>query len=139
MATLTIEGKVVGQKRPLFPEWELSLVEEENRPTLRTLITEVVNQEVQNYNERQEAGTLVRALTQSDIERGLMKGKVDSGGKEARLADPKEAVEVAIQAFEDGLYYVFVDENQITELDAELRLAPQNRVTFLRLVALAGG
>ncbi len=54
-------------------------------------------------------------------------------------ADPSAAVAAALLAFEDGLYYVFVDNEHRTSLDDEIRLRTESRVTFLRLVALAGG
>ena len=80
------------------------------------------------------------ALTTKDIEAGLMKGKVDAGGREGTAeVDTQEAVRTAIQAFEDGLFYVFLGDTQYTELDAPIAVAPDSRVTFIRLVALAGG
>src|SRR5690348_11652321 len=104
MSSLLIEGKVVGQKRPLFTDWELPMLPEwENgiqRVTLRDLITRIVLEEVRAYQERQEQKSMVQALTQADIQRGLMKGKVDMGGREAKKVDPQEAVRTAIQAFE---------------------------------------
>lgn len=141
--TITIEGKVAGQRRPLFSDWTLPLLPEwasgTGRVTLRQLISRIVLEEVRAFQERQEQKSMIQALTQADIERGLMKGKVDSGGREAQKVEPQEAVATALQAFEDGLYYVFIDEEQQTELDGEVRLQPDSRVTFLRLVALAGG
>jgi len=143
-ATLTIEGKVFGQKRPLFsdftvpmpPEWESG----SERLTLRGLITRIVQEEVRSFGERQEQRRLTQALSRADIERGLMRGKVDMGGKGAvQTVDVEAAVGEALLAFEDGLYYVFVDEQQQTELDREVSVQPGSHVMFLRLVALAGG
>jgi hypothetical protein len=53
--------------------------------------------------------------------------------------DEAAAVANALQAFEDGLYYVFVEDAHQTALDEPVRLRDGSRVTFLRLVALAGG
>jgi hypothetical protein len=71
----------------------------------------------------------------------VARGKVDAGGREGASAevDERAAVETALLAFEDGLYFVFVDDAQQESLDGEVRLRPDSRVTFLRLVALAGG
>lgn len=142
--TITIEGKIPGQRRPLFPEFALpyppAWQAAGNRTTLRALITQAVLGQVQAFQERQEANRLVRALSAQDIEAGLMKGKVEMGGREAvQEVVPAEAVQTALTAFEDGLFYVFVDDAQIETLDAELDIRPDSRVTFLRLVALAGG
>ncbi|HEX9116191.1 MAG TPA: hypothetical protein VGA61_09000, partial [Anaerolineae bacterium] len=68
-------------------------------------------------------------------------GKVDMGGSEEEtgMVNPEEAVRTAKQAFEDGLYLVLVDDQQYKSLDDEIRLRPNGKVTFVRLVALAGG
>jgi hypothetical protein len=44
-----------------------------------------------------------------------------------------------LQAFEDGLYFVFIDEVQQTNLDSEVFLKANSKVIFLRLTALVGG
>jgi hypothetical protein len=143
-SVLTIEGKVFGQKRPLFhdftvplpPEWE----SDNERLTLRGLITRIVQEEVRAFGERQESRRLTQALSRADIERGLMRGKVDMGGRDAvQAVNSEAAIGEALLAFEDGLYYVFVDEQQQTDLDREVSVRPDSRVMFLRLVALAGG
>jgi hypothetical protein len=143
--SITVEGKTFGKKGKLFEprqiafpaEWESGGV------TLRDLIAHVVRGEVAAYRERQEARSVVRALTSRQIEEGAAAGKIDMGGQ--RDADPasitdEAAVETALTAFGDGLYYVFLDDNQVTELEAPMAaLRDGARVTFLRLVALAGG
>ncbi|NLS80168.1 MAG: hypothetical protein GXY76_23265 [Chloroflexi bacterium] len=83
---------------------------------------------------------MARVLTSGEIAQGLAAGKVDTGGHEARqTVDPQAAVATALQAFEDRLYLVFVDGQQQMSLDAAIALAPGSRVSFVRLVALAGG
>ena len=144
-ATITIEAKVAGQKRPLVPGWEMALPPETEgrgeRLRLRDFITRVVLQEVAAYRERQEERRLIHALTAAQIQRGVEQGKIDSGGREETAADvePQDAVDTALLAFQDGLYYVFIDGEQHADLETEVYLQPGSRVTFLRLVALAGG
>lgn len=48
-------------------------------------------------------------------------------------------VHAALEAFEDGLYFVFIDDRQIETLDERVTVGAGSRVRFLRLVALAGG
>jgi hypothetical protein len=144
MATITIDGKVAGQRRPLFADWQIPLPPEaepeQDRLTLRGLITRVVLEEVEAFRQRQEQRRFVQALTRADIERGLSRGKVDMGGREPEgEVDSQAAVDTALLAFQDGLYYVFVDGEQQSDLEARVALQPDSRVTFLRLVALAGG
>jgi hypothetical protein len=113
----------------------------EGAVTLREFISAVVRQEVAAFRERQEQRQVLRALTAAQIAEGAAKGKIDSGGRpETETAvDEAAAVANALQAFEDGLYYVFVDDAQQTALGEPVRLRDGSRVTFLRLVALAGG
>ena len=99
-ATITIEGRVAGQRRPLFSDWEMALPPEAEgqgeRLTLRALITRVVLEEVAAFRERQEERRFVQALTAAEIERGLSRGKVDMGGREPGEApDPEAAVAAA--------------------------------------------
>ena len=146
--TIQVEGKVFGQKRPLFTDFSVPLPplgwdatgQGGARITLRDLIARVVTEEVKAFTERREARRLVSVLSRADIERGIMKGKIDMGGKEdAQPLDGHAAISAALLAFEDGLYYVFVDDAQQTDLDGEVCLKSDSRMTFLRLVALAGG
>jgi hypothetical protein len=144
-ATMTVEGKVAGQKRPLFEDREIPLPPEAERPggqvLLRDLITRVVLEEVARFRERQEERRLIRVLTEGEIRQGVERGKIEMGGREEKEGevDPQAAVETALLAFQDGLYYVFIDGDQKTDLDQAVSLKAESRVTFLRLVALAGG
>jgi hypothetical protein len=141
MATITVDGRMVGQRRPLVPPWEIPLRAGEEQLPLRDLIARVVREEVAAFQERQERRRSIQALTAAEIERAAATGKIDMGGREEEGApvDPEQAVATALQAFADGLYYVFVDEQQQESLDRPVTLRPGSRVTFLRLVALAGG
>lgn len=138
--TLTITGKQFGKGKVLFPNWQMTLPAGAD-PTLRDLITAVVRHEVAGFRERQEQRQVLRALSAAQIAEGVAKGKVDAGGRPETITEMDEAAAVAnaIQAFEDGLYYVFVDNQQQTTLDAPVALRDGCELMFLRLVALAGG
>jgi hypothetical protein len=144
MATIVVEGKVLGQKRPLFTDWHIHLPplwqREGDRLRLRDLITRVVVEEVDAFRQRQAERRLARILSQVDIQAGVESGKVDPGERDLKQeVDTDDAVGSALQAFEDGLYFVFLDGVQQTHLDQEVYLKTDSKVTFLRLVALAGG
>jgi len=142
----TVEAKVIGQKRPLFTDWRIELPPlDENRGDhlkLRDLITSIVIKEVEAFQLRQEERKLARVMSRQEIERSAVAGKVDPGDGERDLQQQvhvDEAVAVALQAFEDGLYFVFVDDVQQTNPDSEVFLKTNSKVLFLRLTALAGG
>jgi hypothetical protein len=144
MAVLTISARALGKRKPLVPDWQVPWPPEEKdggEPlTLRQLITRVVLQEVEAFKKRQEDRQIVRILTEPQIESGLAKGRVDSGGRDLhQRVDPDTAVATALQAFEDGLYLVILDGDEQRELDREIFLQPESHLVFVRLVMLAGG
>lgn len=144
MPTLTVSGKALGAKRPLFADWSIPFPPEwsgEGGLKLRDLIGRVVRAEVQAFGQRQEERRTFRALTARQIEQRAEKGKIEMGGSEVPMqpVDEDEAVAVACQAFEDGLYLVVIDDEDYRELDREIHVRPDSRVTFVRLTLLAGG
>jgi hypothetical protein len=142
MDFLTLSARIAGRRKPLVPDWKMPWPPEETGGealTLRELITRIVHNEVQAFLKRQEERKLVRILTDREIESGLDKGRVDSGGRDLhQKVDPDEAVSTALQAFEDGLYLVFLDEEEQRDLDKQVFLQPDSKLTFIRLTMLAG-
>ncbi len=140
----TVEAKVIGQKRPLFTDWRIELPPlDENRGDhlkLRDLIASIVQKEVEAFQLRQEERKLARVMSRQEIEQSTITGKVDPEERDLQQqVNVDEAVAVALQAFEDGLYFVFVDDVQQTNLDGEVFLKTDSKVVFLRLTALVGG
>lgn len=143
MPTVAVEAKVVGQKRPLITDYRLPLPPEltgSGRMTLRDLITCIVIEEVDAFRQRQEERRLAQVLSPQDIEQGAKRGKIDSGERDLlQEVDDDAAVATALQAYEDGLYFVFLDDVQQEALDQTIFVGEDSRVMFVRLVALAGG
>lgn len=140
---LTISGKALGKKKPLFDDFSIPFppdLGDGGSVTLRDLIGRVVRGEVQAFKTRQEDRKLIKALSAADIEKGAVRGKIDMGGRDLdQTVDVDQAIGVALQAFEDGLYLVIVDGAEQRSLDAQLYLKEDSRVAFVRLVMLAGG
>ncbi|HEX2476926.1 MAG TPA: hypothetical protein VHK01_19390 [Lacipirellulaceae bacterium] len=144
MSTLTISGKAIGARRPLFADWSVPLPPDwgdAGGQTLRDLIGCVVRSEVRAFRERQSERQVLRALTAREIAAGAEKGKIEMGGSEVPIqsVDEDEAVAVACQAFEDGIYLVVIDGEEQRQIDREIHLRPDSHVTFVRLTLLAGG
>ena len=142
--SLVVEGKVVGQKRPIFTNWyvELPPIVENygDHLKLRDLITSIVVKEVDDFKTRQEERKLARVMSRQQIEQGVERGKVDAGERDLeQKVNTADAIATALQAFEDGLYFVFIDEVQQTNLNTEVFLKTDSKVLFLRLTALVGG
>jgi hypothetical protein len=139
---LTISGRNLGSKRPLFADWSVPPPPDlgDGGPvTLRELIARIVRAEVQAFRSRQEARRLDRVMSPAQIDAGAAKGRVNPAGRTLRQrVDEDDAIATAHQAFEDGLYLVILDGAEERELDKEVYLKPDSRVTFIRLVFLAG-
>jgi hypothetical protein len=141
---LTISGKSIGRRKPLFADFSVPpplLSHEGDAITLRDVIEHVVREEVSAFKKRQQDRVVFRALTARQIEEAADGGKIASGGSEVppQEVDPDAAVGTAIVAFEDGLYFVVIDDEQVKELDQQVFLRPDSRITFIRLTLLAGG
>lgn len=143
-ATMTIRARQAGSKRRLLPDFSVPYPPQfkarGGRVTLREFIEHVVREEVSAFRQRQKQRRLFNVLTAGEISDGVARGRVDSGGRESvQEVDDEAAVATALQAFEDGLYFIFIDGQQQSDLDATVCITAQSEVTFLRLVALAGG
>ena len=140
---LTISGKALGRKKPLFADFSVPFppeLGEGGAVTLRDLISRVVKSEVEAFKQRQEDRKLLHALTARQISDAAAKGKVDMGGRDLdQKVDLEVAIGTALEAFEDGLYLVIVDGQEQRSLDAQVFLQPDSRLTFVRLTMLAGG
>lgn len=140
---VTVSGKCLGSRRPLFADFSVPLPPDDfgggEGLTLRELITLIVAAEVRAYEQRREERRLDRVFTAARIEGDLQRGRVSPEGRASPPAPPEEeAVAAAILAFEDGLYIVAIDGEEKRELDAQVFLRADSRVTFIRLVFLAG-
>lgn len=134
---MIVETKIVGRRTPF-----------ERRPTflpdgpqtLRSLLEHLVCQEVAAYHDRQGSVGLLRVLTEQDLSDGAAVGRISVAPQErSGTVTPEAAVQTALTAFNDGLYYVFVDDEQIGHLDQPLVLRTDSTLLLLRLTALAGG
>jgi hypothetical protein len=144
MSTLVITGKTLGSRRPLFADYSIPFPPEwtgDGGLTLRDLIARVVRSEVQAFRHRQEERQVFRALTAKQISDAAAKGKIEMGGSEVpvQAVDEEDAVGVACEAFEDGLFLVVIDGQDYRQLDSQIHVQSDSRVAFVRLTLLAGG
>ena len=124
-----------GNRIKLLP-WELP----ETPETLRHLITMLVSDSVAGYNRRLETKEQRVLLLQEDMDDMSTIGKIGFGIPfGTRRAELSDAVETALQGFEDGLYRVFAGAREVESLDAPLALEEGDTVTLIRLVMLTGG
>ena len=141
---ITIEGKAIGRRRPLFADWSIPVPPEPSDDggglTLRDLIARVVTVEVEAFRDRQEELRLVRVLSSKQIDQAAERGKIDMGGRDFNQEiEVDQAVAAAWQAFEDGIYLILIDGRELSDLDARVFLRSDSRVSFVRLALMAGG
>lgn len=134
---MIVEARVVGRPRDIE---DRSVGIEPGEHPLRAVIEALVAGELDAFAERQRERSLLRILTPADLARGVDTGRYATEPRAAQAAPPlAAAVARAVEAFEDGLYFVFVDDHQVESLDATVTVGPQTRLRLVRLVALAGG
>lgn len=134
-------GKSPGSKNPLFEPFSFDPVPELGGAgglTLREFLTKLVCEQVRDFHFRERDRQTLRTLTGDDLVRGWQQGKFLTPREESQSVDTEFAIGVALQAFEDGLYLVFIDDIAKKNLDEEVFVSPSTRVTLIRLVALAG-
>lgn len=108
--------------------------------TVRELIALTVEICVNAYNERvrrgEEGAEPLNSQQITDMaEVGKIAFGINYGGKEQDL---DKARENALQSFEDGLYRIFIGENELEGLDTPVALNEGDSLTFIKLTMLAG-
>lgn len=134
---IKVNIKQLGKKRSKVAEVPFML---ENAPlTVRELIKESVHTCVSEYNERVKKGENAAPLSDDEISEMSEIGKIafgiNYGGKTANEA---AALENALQSYEDGLYRIFIGENEVGSLSDSISLSENDSVTFIRITMLTG-
>lgn len=118
---LKISVKQPGNKHPLIDSKVIEIADIGLHPTVYELITAVVAQQVNEYNNREAGTNLLPFLS-----------------KEKNRVVPADAQQTAIQAFEDGIFVLFVDDEEYTQTTAIVNLTSDSIITFIRLTFLSG-
>jgi hypothetical protein len=132
-----ISLKSIGKRKNFITTKEVELT---NVPdSLRSLITEIVKTNVRQFNSNPAEVPIVNYLSNTEIEQGASSGKVGFGITYSNnKVNQTEALITAIQAFEDGFYRVFLNDEEVAQLDAPLKVNDGDVVVFIRLTMLAG-
>lgn len=141
---MIVSGKTLGSRKVLFDDWSIPLPPDSDGDggcTLGQLIERIVREEVRKFRQRQHDRQFLRALSAAEIEVAAERGKVEMGESQVGVQDVDEDIAVAnaLQSFEDGIYLVAIDDEQKTQLEQQVFLQPDSRITFIRLTLLSGG
>lgn len=116
-------------------EMELTILPE----TLKKLLTEMVSVNVQKLMDKQQDVLLITYLTEAEIKERGETGKVGLGAVyNENVPEVSEAVDAALLAFEDGLFKVFIREEEVADLNSPLQIEDGDEIVLLRFTMLAG-
>jgi hypothetical protein len=134
-----VRAKIAGGRGAFHAPFEIE--HDAPRMTVRDLLAAVVREQLESFRRRKQEATLLRILTSREIDHGRQTGKILSGAQEEdeRVPDTQQAIDAALTAFEDGFYYVFVNDAQVEQLDHTFHTGEVTDVLFIRLTPLAGG
>jgi hypothetical protein len=131
-----IRVKAAGKRRDMLEQQPA--VVPENTSSAAELITHLVTENVRFYNAKVVDQPFFQYLSEQQLEDGVHTGKVGFGSRSnENQQDEAQAVRNALQCFEDGIYRVLINENEITP-NSGFSLKEGDIVTFIRLVMLAG-
>jgi hypothetical protein len=132
---VNIQVKRLGKKKLLTQGIKL----EQQPTTLRAFIEACVLTQVKEFNAGRSKPAL-DFLTSNDIASQATRGKVGFGDiTNQHQANVEDAIETAILCFTDGLFVVFIDDEEVTTLDSAIELKVDSKITFIRMTFLSGG
>ena len=132
-----VNVKQIGKKKNKIDRKEYEISGEIK--TVKELLTEFVTINVKKFNEGLIEEDVVPYLTDEKIsdlsDAGKISFGVDYNGKKQDL---EKAIENALQSYEDGIYRIFVNDEEVGEIESEIELKEKDELTFVRLTMLAG-
>ncbi|BBM53282.1 hypothetical protein JMUB3935_2269 [Leptotrichia trevisanii] len=132
-----VNVKQIGKKKNKIDRKEYEISGEIK--TVKELLTEFVTINVKKFNEGLIEEDVVPYLTDEKIsdlsDAGKISFGVDYNGKKQDL---EKAIENALQSYEDGIYRIFVNDEEMGEIESEIELKEKDELTFVRLTMLAG-
>ena len=137
MTNIFVNVKSIGKRKPVFTPKPIDIPEDIQN--LTQLIEAVVTSEVGEYNKRKSDKGLLRYLTEQQINDQAYIGKIGfSRIYNDKKPDLRKSIETAVRAFEDGIYMVVINNEEIKDKQTLIKLKDGDTVTFIRLTFLAG-
>ena len=109
-----------------------------NISTTKDLITELVKINVEKFNKKIDEKDILSIMTNENIAKAARIGKIGDEVHGDKKANLEKALDTAYLAFEDGLYCIFINDEQTEKLDDSLNLKDGDILTLIRLTMLAG-
>lgn len=132
---IIINVKGLSRKKVIYQEE----VELKNKIfTTKDLITELVKINVEKFNKKIDERDILSIMTNENIAKAARIGKIGDEVHGDKKANLEKALDTAYLAFEDGLYCIFINDEQTEKLDDSLNLKDGDILTLIRLTMLAG-
>lgn len=133
---INLQIKAAGKRKAILEKHAYHLPK---TPTsLQDFIAMIVTNEVTAYNQKTIDAPLMPYLTTEAYLDGEYIGKIGfNDRKNDQQQDLQSAIDNALLALEDGLYRIFINDDEAT-LDQPFSLPNDATVTFIRLTFLAG-
>ena len=132
-----VRVKAIGKKKDILPPTPYEIAD--GVSTLRQLLTEIVQTEVEKYNAKENGAQIIPFLTKEELNDQAEAGKVSFGTVYSdKKANLKKAQDNAVQCWKDGLVRVFMNDDELTELDVPIQISVNAVFTFIRLTFLTG-
>ena len=132
---IIINVKGLSRKKVIHQE-ELEL--KDKISTTKDLITELVKINVEKFNKKIDERDILSIMTNENIAKAARIGKIGDEVHGDKKANLEKALDTAYLAFEDGLYCIFINDEQSEKLDDSLNLKDGDILTLIRLTMLAG-
>ena len=132
---IIVNVKGLSRKKVIHQE-ELEL--KDKISTTKDLIIELVKINVEKFNKKIDDKDILSIMTNEYIAEAARSGKIGDEVHGDKKANLEKALDTAYLAFEDGLYCIFINDEQTEKLDDSLNLKDGDILTFIRLTMLAG-
>lgn len=125
--------KQIGRRKNVVNKKEYEVADNIN--VVSDLIREFVSICVRDFNQDK----IIDYLIEQDIEDNADVGKIGFNDRENKnKQDMKKAIDNAIQSYEDGIYRIFLNDEEVGALSDSINLRQDDTITFIRLTMLSG-
>jgi hypothetical protein len=127
-------------QKPLFEPWSIAIepyLDGNDDWTLSELIEMVILEAATVFKTPPHDATFLRAVNARIAIPEVSDSDNVKSDQTAMDSQIGEAIASALQAFEEDVYLVVLDSEDVMDLDDEIELKPDSQVTFVRLVPLS--
>ncbi|MFP3598955.1 hypothetical protein [Chryseobacterium sp. SIMBA_029] len=139
---IKVTVKQLGKKHPILSEQKIDIEYQGTDISVKNLLQLIVQQQVETFNAKSfelEEQDYAKIPMENYLNILTDTGKADFGSiYHQKEADLQKAQENAVQAFEDGMFAVFYNDEQVESLTQIIDLSLQHTFVFIRLTFLAG-